>query len=277
MVKVLSAALTPVDVAALRGYLPYTYGKIVGSAGLVRVLDLGYGVTGLLVGENAIVSPRCFVELGLAEDGVMAEQAVLDATCVEPVPQSLSGPVGLLASLLAHLPSIASSLSGSSMLIAGCNYEAEALARLLKDEMRVEAVCASESGLRRMAALGLRAHLLEKRGDSFDVVYLASLDPLLALMAVRRCRESLYISPLVPDHLVPAGGGPKRVVSGARVGLNISDALRVVRRVGRELEGLFRVVDSLKAVEETSRYAAHVAYVAPSEAGSEASKQKDVT
>lgn len=276
LVKVLSAALTPLDVAASRGHLPYAYGKIVGSAGLVRVLDLGYGVTNLVVGENAIVTPKCFVELALTEDGVMAEQTGLDARCLEPVPQSITSPTGLYVSLLAHLPSIISSLSGSSMLIAGCGYEATALARLVKDEIRTEAVCASEAGLRRVARLGIRAHLWEKKDESFDVVYVASLDPYVSGMAVRRCRETLYISPLVPRHLVSLGGDLKRIVSASQVRFNLSEALSIVRRVGQELEGFFRVVDSLKAVVESSGYAAHVAYLAPSEARRETSPQKDV-
>lgn len=277
LVKVLSAALTPLDVAALRGHLPYTYGKIVGSAGLVRVLDLGHGVTNLVVGENAIVTPKCFVELALTEDGVMAEQTALDAGCLEPVPQSVTNHIGLYTSLLAHLPSIVSSLSGSSMLIAGCNYEATALARLVKDEVRTEAVCASESGLRRIARLGIRAHLWEKKDDGFDAVYVASLDPYVSGMAVRRCRDTLYISPLVPGHLVSLVGSLKRVVSGSQVRFSISDALGIARRVGQELEGFFRVVDSLKAVVESSGYAAHVAYLATSEPRRETSPLKDAS
>lgn len=271
LVKVLSAALTPLDVAAARGYTPYTYGKIVGSAGLVRVLDLGYGVANLVVGENAVVSPKCFIELALTKNGVMAEQTSLDSKCLEPASQSIAGFIGLHVSLLAHLPSVISSLSGSSILIAGCGYEAIALARLVKDEVKTEVICSSESGLRRIAKLGVRAYLREKVDNSSDIVYIASLDPYVNSVAVKKCKELLYLSPSVPEHLVPLGSSSKRVIVGSQVKPNISEALDVVRRLGHEIESLFRVVDSLKAVAELARYVVHVAFVAPSESRGAAS------
>ncbi len=272
LVKVLSAALTPTDVAAARGRLPYAYGKVVGSAGLVRVVELGHGVTGLAVGENAVVSPRCFVELALYRNGVMAEQASLDSRCLEPVPQSLTGIAGLNLSLFAHLPQVVSLISGSTMLIAGCGYEAHALTALVKDVIRVEALCSSERGLQRIAKLGIRAHLREGSGGDFDVVYIASLDPYVNSVAVRRCGESLYVSPLVPDHLVPLGSGVRRVLSGARLRPNIAEALSIVRKAGRDIESVFRVVESLRAVAESARYYGHLAYVASPEPGNRAGR-----
>ncbi len=269
LVKVLSAALTPADVAAARGYLPHAYGKVAGSAGVLRVVELGHGVTGLAVGENVIVSPRCFVELALFKNGVMAEQASLESRCLEPVPQSVGGTTGLYLSLLAHLPPVVSSISGSSMLIAGCGYEAYVLAGLVKDSIRAEALCCSESGLQRIARLGIRSHLRGNPDRSFDVVYIASLDPYVNSIAVRRCEELLYVSPLVPDLLVPLPSCTKRVLSVARVRPSVAEALSVVRRASRELESMFKVMENLKAVAESAKYFSRLAYVAPSEVRSE--------
>ncbi|MEM1622869.1 MAG: hypothetical protein QW543_01855 [Sulfolobales archaeon] len=268
LVKVLSAALTPLDVAAARGYTPYAYGKVVGSAGLVRVLDLGNRTTNLVVGENAVVSPRCFIRLALVKNGIMADQASVDTSCLEPVPQSLTSLLGLYTSLLAHLPLVVSSLSGSSLLVTGCGYEAVALIKLVKDEIKTEAICASEIGLRRVSRLGVRAYLRDRVGGEFDVVYVSSLDPYVNNVAISKCADSLYISPLVPEYLVTIGGGLKKVVFLSRAKPNIAEALSVARRVSSEIEDMFKVVDNLKAVVESAKYYTHIAYIPPSESGS---------
>lgn len=265
LVKVLSAALTPTDIAAVKGLVPYAYGKIIGSAGLVRVLDSGHGVAKPVVGENAVVVPKCFIELAVYRDGVMAEQASLDSECLEPVPQSISGLTGLYISLLAHLPSVVRSLSGSSMLIAGCGYEGSVLARLVRDVISTEAVCVSEVGLRRIAKLGIRAHMWDKAQGKYDVVYIASLDPYVNSSAVRKCGESLYISPTVPEHLVPLGGGFKKVVPVSQVKPSTSEVMTLIRGVSYEVESVFKVVDDLKAAAESVGYSKYVAYVLPPE------------
>ncbi|MCX8208745.1 MAG: hypothetical protein N3G79_03760 [Sulfolobales archaeon] len=265
LVKVLSAALTSLDVAAARGYVPHVYGKIAGSAGLVRVVELGYGVENLVVGESAVLSPRCFTELALYRNGVMAEQSSVHSKCLEPVPQSVDSLVGLQASLLAHVPSISTSLAGSSMLIAGCGYEAYVLAKLVKDELKTEALCVSELGLRRVAKLGIKAYLWEKAGGHYDSVYVASLDPYVNGVAVRRCRDTLYISPTVPEYLVPVGVGTRSIVALSQAKIDTSKALDLSRRLNREIETAYKVVDSLKAVAEQASYTNYVAYVRPSD------------
>ncbi|MEM2207323.1 MAG: hypothetical protein QXG17_01335 [Sulfolobales archaeon] len=266
LVKVLSAALTPLDVAAVRGYTPYTYGKIIGSAGLVRVIDLGYRVANLVVGENAVISPKCFTKLALVKNGIMADQASVDLSCLEPVPQSITGSMGLHVSLLAHLPTALSSLSGSSILVAGCGYEALILVKLVKDEIRTEAICSSESGLRRISRLGVRAHLRDIVGGEFDIVYITSLDPYVNSVAVGKCVDSLYLSPSVPEYLAPLGSNLKRVMVLSKAKLNIAEALGIARRVSHEIGNLFKIVDNLRAVAELVKYSTHVAYVAPDEA-----------
>jgi len=261
LAKVLGAVLTPTDVAAVRGYLPYTYGKVVGSAGVVRVLELGADVEGLSVGENAVVAPRCFVELATSRDGIMAELASVRAQCLEPVPQSISGADGAYLSLLAHIPSVLSSLSGSSILIAGCGYEAQVLAGVVRDEVRADIVCASDAGLRRVARLGIRAYLVEAGERNYDAVYVASLDPLVVREATRRCAGTLYISPLVPEHLVPLNTGIRRVVAASRLRLNLPKALELARGSGKQIESAMKVVNDLKAVVDAATYRGGVVYL----------------
>ncbi|MEM4434724.1 MAG: hypothetical protein QXP10_01460 [Sulfolobales archaeon] len=265
LVKVLSAALTPLDVAAVRGYAPYAYGKVVGSAGLVRVLDLGYRVTNLVVGESAVVSPKCFIKLALVKNGVMADQASIESSCLEPAPQSLTSSLGLYTSLLAHLPLVVSSLSGSSVLVAGCGYEAVALIKLIKDEVKTEAICVSEFGLRRISRLGVRAYLRDRVGGEFDVVYVSSLDPYVNNLAISKCMDSLYISPLVPEYFVTIGSNLKKVMVLSRAKPNIAEALSIARKVGSEVGNMFKAVDNLKAVVESVKYHTHIAYVPPSD------------
>ncbi|MCX8184168.1 MAG: hypothetical protein RMI56_04720 [Sulfolobales archaeon] len=264
LVKVLSAALTPLDIAAARGYTPYVYGKIAGSAGLVRVIELGYGVENVAVGENAILSPRCSTELALFKNGVMAEQSSVHFKCLEPVPQSVDSLVGLHTSLLAHVPSVISSLSGSSILIAGCSYEAYTLTKLVKDEVRTEVLCVSEAGLRKIAKLGVKAYLWEKAGGYYDSVYIASLDSYVNSIAVKRCRDTLYISPTVPEYFVPIGVNLKSIVTLSQAKIEIVKALNLSHNLSREIETVYKIVDNFKAVAESADYTKYLAYIRPS-------------
>lgn len=262
LVKVLGAALTPTDIAAIRGHLPYIYGKIVGSAGIVRVLELGADVKNFSTGENAIVAPRCFVELATSRNGIMTDLASIRSDCLEPVPQKLSGIEGVYLSLLAHIPSVRASLSGSSLLIAGCGYEAQILASVVKDKVKTDVVCASNAGLRRVVKLGIRAYLVEAGEESYDAVYISSLDPLVVHEAARRCVGTLYISPLVPEYLVPLSKGIRRVVVTSRLKLNLSKALELVRGFSKQLGDLLKVVNDLKAVVDVATYRGNVIYLA---------------
>ncbi len=262
LVKVLGAALTPTDMATIRGYLPYTYGKIVGSAGVVRVLELGADVRNLSVGENAIVAPRCFVELATSKNGIMASLASVRSECLEPVPQKVSDVEGVYLSLLAHIPSVTASLSGSSLLIAGCSYESQILASVVKDKINTDIVCASNAGLRRVVKLGIRAYLVEAGEEDYDAVYIASLDPLVVREAVRRCVGTLYISPLVPEYLVPLGKRIRRVVMTSRLRLSLPKALELIREFGKQLDDVLRMVNDLRAVVDVVTYRGNVIYLA---------------
>ena len=263
LAKPLATVLTPLDTAAARGYIPYTYGKIAGSAGLVRVVELGYGVGEFNVGEEALVAPKCFVDLATRADGTLAELISVPSECLLPAPRGIQGLLGARVSVLAHVPSILRRISGSTLLIAGCGFEALALAHSARELLRVEAMCSSEVGLQRASRLGIRSYLWEEAGGSYDVVYIASLNPYLNASASRKCRETLIISPFVPKEYIPAVAA-ERVVAGSRVEPDVAKAVEVADSLPSDLGKAIRVADSLQKVIDISfsiTYSNYVVYL----------------
>ncbi len=262
LAKPLAAVLTPLDVAVARGYIPYTYGKVAGSAGLVRVVELGYGVSEFNVGEEALVAPKCFVDLATRADGTMAELLSIPSECLLPTPRGIEGLLGARVSVLAHIPSVLRRISGSTLLIAGCGFEALSLAYSARGLLRVEAMCSSEIGLQRASRLGIRSYLWEEAGGSYDVVYIASLNPYLNISASRKCRETLVISPFILREYVPTVA-VERVVSCSKVEPDVAKAVEVASSLPNDLGKAIRVVDTLQKVIDTTSitYSSYVVYL----------------
>jgi hypothetical protein len=260
LAKPLATVLTPLDGAAARGYVPYVYGKVAGSAGLIRVLELGYGVGGFNVGEEAIVAPKCFVDLATRADGTLAELLSIPSECLLPAPRGIDSLLGAKVSLLAHVPSILRRISGSTLLVAGCGFEALSLAYSAMGLLRVEAMCSSEVGLQRASRLGIRSYLWEEAGGSYDAVYVASLNPYLNISASRKCRDSLIISPFVPREYVPTAP-VERVVASSRVEPDVAKAIEIVSNIPSELGKAIKVVDSLQRLVDVATSGTYGSYV----------------
>jgi len=263
LAKPLATVLTPLDVAAVRGYVPCTYGKVAGSAGLVRVVELGYGVSRFNVGEEALVAPRCFVDLATRADGTLAELLSVPSECLLPAPRGIQGLLGAKVSVLAHIPSVLRRVSGSTLLIAGCGFEALTLAHSARELLRVEAMCSSKVGLQRASRLGIRSYLWEEAGGSYDVVYVASLSPYLNASASRKCRETLIISPFVPKEYVPTVP-VERVVASSKVEPDVARAVEVAKSLPSDLGRSVEVADTLQKVidiSSSSTYSGYVVYL----------------
>ncbi len=262
LAKPLATVLTPLDVAVARGYIPHTYGKVAGSAGLVRVVELGYGVSGFNVGEEALVAPKCFVDLATRADGTLAELLSIPSECLLPAPHGIEGLLGAGVSVLAHIPSTLRRISGSTLLVAGCGFEALSLAYSARELLRVEAMCSSEVGLQRASRLGIRSYLWEEAGGSYDVVYVASLNPYLNISASKKCRETLVISPFVLREYVPTVG-VERVVSCSKLMPDVAKAVEVVGSLPNGLGKAIKVADTLQKVIDTTSitYSSYVVYL----------------
>ena len=260
LAKPMATVLTPLDGAAARGYIPYVYGKVAGSAGLVRVLELGYGVSEFNVGEEAIVAPKCFVDLATRADGTLAELLSIPSECLLSAPRSIDGLLGAKVSLLTHIPSILKRISGSTLLIAGCGFEALSLAYSATELLRVEAMCSSEIGLQKASRLGIRSYLWEEAGGNYDVVYIASLNPYLNISAARKCRESLIISPFIPREYIPSVP-VERVIASSKVEPDVARAVEIANSIPSDLERAIKVVDTLQKLIEIGTSGTYINYV----------------
>jgi len=162
------------------GYTLVKKPVVLGSVGVVRVIEAGYGASSELSGSVAIVSPitRHGI-LGLDIDGLISKYTVVPMESIVKTISSLD-PLYSISYHLAVASKVAEEVKGANLLIIGGGLESIALAILSREHVSRLAVYTHSKNSARI----LRRHGVEAYGKiqdikcCFDTVFYGSMTPI---------------------------------------------------------------------------------------------------
>lgn len=159
--------------------------RALGTTGCGRVIDVGIGVDPSIEGRRVVVKPFCR-GAPIAEDGYAQELAVADSRCVEVVPPAMNCVDAVLAEIVAAPRELLEELESREVLLVGRDASLIPYAVTCVERSSRCFSIPRETPLAR--DLGLEA-VSTSTTRVFDVVVIGAVDPFLAEVAVRACRE----------------------------------------------------------------------------------------
>lgn len=271
--KVLAASLTSIDAAVTSGTLPVIPGRILGSYGLIRIVEPGVDASfgpGEVVGVTPLSS--CGT-LAIDLDGVMSEYAAVPSDTLIDVSRDATKGKNLWKLLLmlefSFVPALADIVEGKDILILGTGISTYIIASFLKNYSRITVIGRESPFLKRLAGLGIkvlsaRKHL-SKEGLLFDAVILCAIHSYMAMASPMYLRSggALVLPPNTPHGklvLSYPNTLSKMVIVRPEHG-SLRDGEEVLKEVGTNLlESVIGVTKSFEEVGMLRRHYARIIY-----------------
>ncbi len=272
--KVFAASLTSIDAAVTSGTLPVIPGRVLGSYGLMRVVEPGVDAPfspGEVVGVTPLSSEGTLV---IDLDGVMGEYAVVPSDTIIDVGKGrMSG--GDLWKLLLMLefsfvPKLADIAGGKDVLILGTGISTYIIASFLRGNSRITVMGRESPFLKRLAGLGIKVlsakKHLNREGSVFDIVVLCAIHSYMAMASPTYLKNggTLVLPPNTPHGklvLSYPNTLSKTVIVRPEHG-DLREGEEVLKSVGTDLlESVIGVARSFEEVGVLRRHYARVTYV----------------
>lgn len=272
--KVLAASLTSIDAAVTSGTLPVIPGRVLGSYGLIRVVEPGVDASfgpGEVVGVTPLSSCGTLV---IDLDGVMSEYAAVPSDTLVDVSKDATKGKELWKLLLmlefSFVPKLTDIVGGKDVLILGTGISTYIIASFLRDYSRITVIGRESPFLKRLAGLGVKVlsakKHLNKEGLLFDAVILCAIHSYMAMASPTYLRSggTLVLPPNTPHGklvLSYPNTLSKMVIVRPEHG-NLRDGEEVLKNVGTDLlESVIGVTKSFEEVGVLRRHYARITYV----------------
>lgn len=200
LVKPVHVYLGGFENAISRGYIPIKKPVIIGSTGIVRILEAGCGANPELSGSLAIISPTTSQGyLGLDLDGLLSKYTIVPKDSIVRT-ISRHEPIHSITYHVAVANSICEDIEGGNLLIVGGGIESLALAMCSKDKVsRLYILTQSKSSYRIFKKLGFEVH--QKIKDikcCFNIIFYGLLTPIYVDEIIKELGSSyatIYVNP----------------------------------------------------------------------------------
>ncbi len=188
--RVLAASLSSIDAAVTSGTIPVLPGRVLGSYGVIRVVepgvDLDYGPGDVL----GVVSLSKGGFMGLDLDGLMREYASVPAECLRRILNVESGKLWLYPLMLefSFIPALRDGIVGKDVLVMGTGISTYIIASYLRGDSRVSVLGNSSFLVKKLAGLGIKVISTKRASElhgAFDAVVLCAMSSYLIMISPR--------------------------------------------------------------------------------------------
>ncbi len=272
--KVLAASLTSIDAAVTSGTYPVIPGRVLGSYGLIRVVEPGVDAPfgpGEVVGVTPLSSEGTLV---IDLDGVMSEYASVPSDTAIDVGKNAVKSADLWKLLLmlefSFVPKLTDIVGGKDVLILGTGISTYIIASFLKSYSRITVIGRESPFLKRLAGLGVKVlsakkHLNKER-SLFDAVILCAIHSYMAMASPTYLRSggTLVLPPNTPHGklVLSYPNTLSRIMIVRPEHGDLRDGEEVFRSVGADLlESVIGVAKSFEEVGVLRRHYARITYV----------------
>ncbi len=272
--KVLAASLTSIDAAVTSGSLPVIPGRVLGSYGLIRIVEPGVDAPfdpGEVVGVTPLSSEGTLV---IDLDGVMSEYAAVPSDTIIDVGKNVVKSENLWKLLLmlefSFVPKLTDIVGGKDVLILGTGISTYIIASFLKSYSRITVIGRESPFLKRLAGLGVKVlsakkHLNKER-SLFDAVILCAIHSYMAMASPTYLRSggTLVLPPNTPHGklVLSYPNTLSRIVIVRPEHGGLRDGEEVLRSVGADLlESVIGIAKSFEEAGVLRRHYARITYV----------------
>ncbi len=188
--RVLAASLSSIDAAVTSGTIPVLPGRVLGSYGVIRVVEPGVD-SGFGPGEVlGVVSLSKGGFLGLDIDGLMREYASVPKECLRRVINVEQSKLWLYPLMLefSFIPALRDGVVGKDVLVMGTGISTYVIASYLRGDSRVSVLGDSSSLVKKLAGLGVKVVSTKKAAElygAFDAVVLCAMSSYLIMISPR--------------------------------------------------------------------------------------------
>jgi len=154
--KTISGALTHIERYISLGLIPTELGRVLGSLGIIKVIEVGVNLSNSLIGRYFMLLPSHRGVGGLDFDGVLAEYTAIPAHNLIPISKSsATDPYTLLYAEFSYIHNILRYVEDREVLILGCGLSSYILASYIKDLCNVYVACVDGGFRPHIAGLGV--------------------------------------------------------------------------------------------------------------------------
>ena len=266
--RTLSASLSSIDRSIISGLHPGTPRRVLGSYGVVRVLEVGIHAEAEQ-GKIYGVVPYCQDKvIPLHIDGLMSEYSSIPSKCLRSMPSDADlgiAPLGLEVSFLNHLKEVVADTE--KVLMIGCGFQGYIISSYLSSitDLIVSCPDAEKALMKEISGLGVKVLSIDKvLNEKFDAVIFNSTSTYYSIKAPRLLKDGgvLYLTPLLPSYVTTLTQipGSFKVVWGKHT--LIRQGMEAVSKLPKHLMNRYvRVTDELEEVPQLIRHFPRVIYV----------------
>jgi NADPH:quinone reductase-like Zn-dependent oxidoreductase len=204
--KTVLAGITHIERAVSLGMVPIEVGRILGSLGIVRVIDVGRDLDSNLIGKYFLLLPRYDSIGGVDFDGILTEYAVLPHNVLIPISEYyIQNPEVLVYAELSYIQDLIRYVKGKEVLILGCGPTSYVITKSISKLCNAYIVCYhSHKFLQKIAEVGVYvANYDNISKEYYDVVLVLTLSSYLISRASKHVKDRglILIPPTIPKPL----------------------------------------------------------------------------
>lgn len=203
--KVLIASITNTEKLISLGLIPTEVGRVLGSVGLIKVIDVSSDLDSRLIGKYLLLLPRPGNVGGINFDGMLAEVTSIPHKLLIPIGKHYaSAPEVLIYAELSYIHEIADNVKNKEVLILGCGPTSYITVKYIKDLCNVYVGYLHNQQIRsKIAELGVYVAGYENiNKGNYDVVIILTADTYLALNILKLIKEAELIIVPPTNHRV---------------------------------------------------------------------------
>lgn len=263
--KVMAAMFGPIERATVLGIQPIEPGRVLGSFGVMRIVERGVGVKDIGPGQVVAVPAYCTGRIiGVDMDGLLADYASVPRECVRPVPSDYLSPLTPLWLEFSFLDGLREAVAGRDTLAIGCGFTGYVTASYIRGVADLTVACVERGLMEEIGKLGVRTMMLDSVEGSYDVVVLEPLSTYATFVALRFLKDGgILILPPTQSKIVLKymGFPPKLTLYRPGFG-NLAVGKEAIDAVPKKI--MTQAVVTVKNLDEVrvmSRYYGRVIYV----------------
>jgi len=220
--KVLASSINHIEKLITLGFLPTDVGRILGSVGLIKAIDVGVGLNSNIIGRYFLLLPRPGRTGGINFDGVLAELTSIPYELLIPISKYYASALEVLIyAELSYVYDIVKHVKNKDVLVLGCGPTSYVIVKYIKDICNAYVACLYNQQMRsKIAELGVHIANYENLSRSdYDVIIVLTISgyPTTKILKHIKNTGTIIIPPTVPRALINLMGFDNNISSAKLV------------------------------------------------------------
>ncbi|MCX8186527.1 MAG: hypothetical protein N3G48_05410 [Sulfolobales archaeon] len=205
--KVVGASITHLEKLIALGAIPTDVGRVLGSVGVIKAIDVAPDLNSRLIGRHFLLLPRLNYVGGINFNGILAEYSSIPLKLLTPISDYYAlKPETLIYAELSFIYEITNYVKNKEVLVVGCGPTSYIIVKHIKDLCNVCVACVHNQQIRsKIAELGVYIANYDNINDyKYDIVIVLTMNDYQLINALKAVRNNgrIIIPPNFPEALL---------------------------------------------------------------------------